>query len=146
MPTAESAKKLEFSSQVAGEIRAFSRSLGLDDWDIRVGDPDRFDYDLCEEGYIIRQDDERVATLYVHPEADAWQIERIVVHELLHVVLADLEFIASNGATVETMELYARFQERAISVLVGAITGNTIWQPVEACQKLNHAPGHNLDS
>lgn len=141
MPTAERAK--DFKCQVGGEINAYRTSLGLSDWDIRVGDPDRFDYDLCEEGYIIRQDDERVATLYVHPEADIWQIERIVCHELLHVLLSDMEFIACNGASVETMEMYSRFQERAISSLVGAITGNLIWQPVEACQKLNHAPGFN---
>ena len=64
-------------------------------------------------------------------------------HELLHLLLSDLEFIACNGASIEKMELYSRFQERVISELVGAITGNFIWQPVEACQKLSHAPGYN---
>lgn len=133
----------DFKSKVENAVRTYENNLGLDGWDIRVSDPERFDYDLCEEGYIIRQDDERVATIYVHPGADRWQTERIVCHELLHLLLSDLEFIACNGASIETMELYQRFQERAIGDLVGAITGNYIWQPVEACQKLSHAPGYN---
>ena len=134
----------DFKAKVENAVCTSQSVLGLSDWGIRVGDPERFDYDLCEEGYIIRQDDEKVATVYVHPGADRWQAERIVCHELLHLLLSDLEFIACNGASIEKMELYTRFQERVISELVGAITGNYIWQPVEACQKLSHAPGYNI--
>lgn len=125
-------------------ISDYRGSLGLSDWDIRVGDPAMFDYTLCEEGYIIRQDDERVATIYVHPEADRWQINRIVVHEMLHIVLSDMEFVACNGATIDEMELYQRFQERAIGQLTSAISGIDVWQPIVDCEKDAHAPGYNI--
>jgi Zn-dependent peptidase ImmA (M78 family) len=107
--------------EVAMVIQSLQGQLSLEAWEIDLADD--FDFDHGEDAYIVRQEDELVATLYINPHADKDQQDRLICHELLHLVLADMQFVACNGRDVDSMDLYSRFQERAINQLATAITG-----------------------
>jgi hypothetical protein len=125
-------------------IKTYQGLLGLQDWDIRLGDPRYFEFDVQEEAYIYHQDDERVAAIYLHPEANERQAVRLIGHELLHLVFLDLEFVACNGSSVDTMEAFARELERVIAVMTGVLTGFRTWDPISERQKEWYGPAYAI--
>ena len=102
--------------------------MGLEHWKIVVisGDPSTYLIDHAEPeeyAYVNLRQSDRTAEIHVHPmypeDSDKWW--SCVRHEMLHILMTDLEFIASNGRSIEVMELYNREQERVINVLASAL-------------------------
>lgn len=122
-------------------VELYGDLLGLYEWTIATAPDEDFDEASGEEAYIFHQDDERKATVYVHPAANDAQSRRLVCHELLHLVLADLVYLASNGRSPDVMDAVSRATERAISQIVGAITLEFDWEPIYAEQRKAHGLG-----
>lgn len=95
--------------------------LGLGAWSIIVAPSGDFDESLGEEAYIVKQDDERTATVYISPDAAESRARFLLAHELVHVVLADLEFIACNNRSIDIMEVYHRELERVCNTFARLI-------------------------
>ena len=110
------------------QVSDLQRRLGLTHWNIVVvpSDPDNYinsNAEPEEYSYVTMRQADRTAEIHVHPMYPApgskwWSCVR---HEMLHILMTDLEFIASNGRSIELMELYNREQERVINVLAKAL-------------------------
>lgn len=101
--------------------------LGLADWDIRV-DPRTPDegYRAQVEGWATR----RMAAIRIHPDAPEEALDRLVVHELLHLWLSQLEDTARPmqehtppGVDAAFARDWDRVEHQLIHVLEGALTG-----------------------
>lgn len=118
-------------------IDAWQDRLGLPHWNIRPGDPARFhegepDGQGGYEAYVTQQPNERQALLYVHPDTPDCQVERIVVHELLHLHLNELlDPMRSVGEfTPGALDWFSELEERIINVLCTAFLPDVAWEPV----------------
>jgi len=111
------------------DLNAWVTALGLTNWSIRIADPDDFDVAQDEDAYVYKDRRERYATIHINPEATNLQAERLLVHELLHLVLDDLQFLAMNDRSVAIMDVVDTELERVINTLSTALTG-TGWEPV----------------
>lgn len=110
-----------------GVIETWGDKLNLQSWDIRLSD--EFDASHGEEAYVTRKDDERTAVIHVHPDAGD-QAERLIVHELLHLVLSEVtDFAYTLSTSPSLMDLIRRKEELVINVLATALT-DTRYTPV----------------
>jgi len=96
-----------------------------------------YDGALDEDAYVRTEPRERVATIHVNPAANDTQWERLVVHELLHLVLNDLQALAMNDETVSMMDLIDLELERTINRLATAIS-NIDWEPIHEAVRAAH--------
>lgn len=110
-------------------------TLNLNDWTIRMGDG--FVEELEEDAYVRKERNEKVATIYIDPRANDTQWERLLVHELLHLVFDDLQFLASNDRPVHVMDQVHTALERTINVLSTALTGHQ-WEPINQVVRDRH--------
>lgn len=71
--------------------------LGLSTWDLTVEPDDEWDEEDTGNAYALRSNDYEKARLYFHPQRyPAWtrvETHRFVVHELLHLLTRDVEFV-----------------------------------------------------
>ena len=111
-----------------GQVTDLIKQLGLTHWQITVVETDPYSYseevaEPDEWAYVLLRQADRAADIYVHPsvKVDSQQWWSCVRHEMLHILMTDLEFIASNGRSIEVMELYNREQERVINTLAKAL-------------------------
>jgi len=111
-----------------GQVTDLIKQLGLTHWQIVVVATDPYSYndkaaEPDEWAYVTMRQADRHAEIFVHPsiKPDSPQWWSCVRHEMLHILMTDLEFIASNGRSIELMELYNREQERVINVLAKAL-------------------------
>lgn len=103
------------------DLAQMKTRLGLDRWKITIRSG-QFDASYGEAAYVRFRQDELEADIYVDPSVQGGPgYERLIVHELLHILMTDLEFTASNGRSVDVMEIYNREQERVINVLADAL-------------------------
>lgn len=81
-----------------GVVSLWIKRLGLQRWNIEVkwDDPDHFKSDI-DKAYIWRARDYEDARLYFNPNtSESWSMRTLhctVVHELLHLVTRDVEFV-----------------------------------------------------
>lgn len=68
-------------------------------------------------GYTSIDREERAATIHYDPALEGAALERVLKHELVHVLLADMDFIACNGRSIEIMEIFNLFEERVCNAL-----------------------------
>ena len=116
-------------------LEMYAGQLGLGEWTIRLADA--YDGALDEDAYVRTEPRERVATIHVNPAANDTQWERLVVHELLHLVLNDLQALAMNDETVSMMDLIDLELERTINRLATAIS-NIDWEPIHEAVRAAH--------
>lgn len=62
--------------------------------------------------------EQRVAIIRYNPDAVS---PEVLGHEMCHVLLADMDFIANNGRSIDIMEAYNLFEERVCNVVGGII-------------------------
>jgi hypothetical protein len=74
-------------------VRAWQERLGLGSWDITVKVEPVEGQDNAW-GACFPHDDYEVATIVIEPDVPGEQLERIIVHELLHLVVRDLDWSA----------------------------------------------------
>lgn len=110
--------RAQFMQRVEREITLWKGLLGLDEWSVRVGEPGEFRYQNCEKAYVLHDDTEYMATVHVDPDTEREALSSLVCHELLHLLMVDMQFAACTGASTETMDQYERAQERVINRLV----------------------------
>jgi hypothetical protein len=131
VPVPESPTRLSFLWE-AEQVAMYQDQLGLAEWIIRLGEG--FDEDLDEDAYVRVEPRERVATIFVNPEARVSGREcifqRLVAHELIHVLLFDLQSMAMNDRSIPIMDLIDTELERVINRLATAITGCS-WEPID---------------
>jgi len=114
---------------VDAAIQKWQDRLGLSEWRLYVASEWNPTTDR-EDAYVYRMAAEREAVVAVHPSAPIWYIERLVLHELLHLVHADLDDIAENNRSIEIMELYQAQLERVINALSTALCGES-YHPID---------------
>ncbi len=106
----------------------YQHLLSLSDWDIR------FDPTPPSEGTRAEVDGwamKRMAAIRIVPDAPIEALPRLVVHELLHLWLAQLEDLAAPlmaftppGADDTFRQAWDRMEHQLIHVLEGALTGD----------------------
>lgn len=116
------------AGHVSRLLDRYQHVLGLRDWDIRFdpeppGDGARAEID----GWAMK----RMASIRIDPRAPIDALPRLVVHELLHLWLAQLEELYSPAAAftppqVDTAfhQAWDRLEHQLIHVLEGALTGD----------------------
>jgi hypothetical protein len=116
-------------------VQMYATQLGLGQWTLRLGEV--FDSSYEEDAYVRVEHRELVATVFIDPRANDEQWERLLVHELLHLVLYDLQRLAMNDETIPMMDLVDLELERVINNLTNAIAGIP-WEPIrEVTRKLH---------
>ena len=87
--------------------------LRLEDWVITLEEDDSILH-----GYVsFERETKRAAILYNPETITAFHIR----HEMFHILMYDMSFLASNGRSVEVMEMYNLFEERVCNILAEAI-------------------------
>lgn len=83
----------------------------LTDWYISLEAIEGEDWD--SNAYVTFDREEKRATIHYAPNVTA----RDIRHEMTHVLLHDLVYLASNGRTVEMMDMVSLVEERLCNVL-----------------------------
>ena len=104
-------------------------------WDVTLSD----DFDsTTEDAYVLKNREEYSATIHIRPDVTAtWNAgrwERLLVHELLHLVFDDLEYLASNNRSIEVQDIIHVELERTINILSTTLTGQG-YEPMEPYDK-----------
>lgn len=123
----------ERTARIISAIDRYQADFRLGDWDIRH-DPDPPHGKGCsaETRY---HDSNRVVVLAIHPDVTGDQVERHVIHELMHVVMRDRymlthHVISKTGRTgLGIMDRLDEMDERLCELMAEAITG-TPWEPL----------------
>lgn len=99
-------------------IEELQQQLGLTHWLI-----------LLENGWgsldgeaaqTVYKQDERIATIRIGLGFTE-DVRHLIRHEMLHILLTDLEFLGCNGRSIEMMEAFNRELERVINQLSRAL-------------------------
>ena len=121
---------------------ANQRKLRLSDWDLRY-DP-KWDDSPEESANCHFRLNERVATIRLDPEVKGRNLDAHIVHELMHLVLADythtaMTAIAAAGPGAErVLDILGDMEERICDTIAHALTGVT-YIPVGSSKDV-HAP------
>lgn len=96
--------------------RRWQRDLGLTDWSVRYRTKSTHDENLAD---ISRDGDARIAIVTAYANAGGFPAERIALHEMLHLALADLLRVAAKrGADHnDTVLEEHRLIERLLAVI-----------------------------
>lgn len=127
-------------AQIKRRIAYWQRQLGLGGWDISYSplapDPDSL---ATTNPHVIT----RSAVLRIHPKAPEGQVERLIVHELAHVLFAEMTdlFERSKGAHQEEAQGFLdgqwhRSEEWVCERLASALTG------IDPVEFLDDQPDH----
>lgn len=104
------------------DIEKFRKSLGLHLWDITLKSDDSFDRTYGEDAYVMKRDDERIAVIYVNPFIiDTRRYLFLIAHEMVHILLSDMEFIACNGRSTDIMDIFNRELERVVNAIANML-------------------------
>ena len=88
--------------------------LRLGDWFIELTpDPEQRD------AHVVIEREHQRADIRFNPEAE--NLPHLIAHEMVHVLLADMDFIAMNGRSIEVMELYNLQEERVCNKLASIL-------------------------
>lgn len=87
--------------------------LRLDEWGVEVVAFDR----ATEPAKVIIEREKLQAVFWYDGEIDPPDMRRHLAHEVLHLLFADMDFVACNGRSVDIMEIYNLFEERACNAL-----------------------------
>ena len=124
-------------------VQMYSEQLGLGQWTLRLSEG--FDESYEEDAYVRVEHRELVATIFIDPRANDEQWERLLVHELLHLTLYDLQRLAMNDETIPMMDLVDLELERVINNLTQCIAGIP-WEPIApSVRKLHEFDLDDLD-
>lgn len=106
-------------------LEEWAEKLNLGQWLITLGTfvDDGPQGILGEDAYVNKEIRERVASIHITPHATDEQYPRLLVHELLHLVLTDMERFAMNDRPAAIMDIVDIEQERVINDLSTALTG-----------------------
>lgn len=124
--------------------QVWQERLGLRDWDVRFS-PQWLDEDDSDDGNVRYRTDEKVAVLRIHPRVTGKNVERVVVHELIHILLKDYtllanEWAAKNGESgIAVLDMLHDLEERIANQLATALTGQA-WVPTTATARVWYAP------
>ena len=96
------------------EVNRITRLLRLHDWTIST-------YNTADEkdAHVVIDREKRTAVIRYNPMAP--NLEFLVRHEMVHIFLADMDFVACNGRSVDIMEIYNLYEERVANVLAAAL-------------------------
>lgn len=98
---------------VDDRVSRLQAKLRLDDWTISTVPTTEVD-----DAHVALNREERLATLSYNPENDDAMF--YVAHEMVHVMLSDMDFLACNGRSIDIMEMYNMLEERVCNV-IGAL-------------------------
>lgn len=87
------------------------RLLRIEDWVIREDLLPGGKWD--SEAYVTMDREHKIATLHMTEAATREQ----VAHEMVHVMLHDMAYVASEGASVDRMTFYNMLEERACNII-----------------------------
>jgi hypothetical protein len=120
------------------QIEAWQPVLGLADWDVRYSpDPVGDDERACIDGWVVR----RIAVIRIDAGAPVEAIDRLIVHELMHLWLSQLQELVTPSQAFTPPHVDAAFaqawdrvEHQLLHVLEGAITGRpmVMWSKGEA--------------
>ena len=92
-------------------------ALRLDDWYVGLEESDD---PAVLTGWVKFDRENRRATIIYNPETVT---SHTIRHEMVHILLHDMSFLASNGRSVEMMEAINMYEERICNVLAEVLTG-----------------------
>jgi hypothetical protein len=72
-----------------------------------------------KDAHVVIAREARRATIRYNP--DAPNLQFLVKHEMVHVLLSDMDFIACNGRSIEVMEFYNLKEERVCNVIAAIL-------------------------
>lgn len=75
------------------------------------------DDDFVDTAYVSLDRENRKAQILYNFALDEDTLAFYLRHELVHVLLADMSFLASNGRSIEMMEAINLMEERVCNVL-----------------------------
>ena len=88
--------------------------LRLEDWRISTVNDDRL---ADTNAFVSFEREEKRATIHFTEDVT----ERDIRHEMCHVLLHDMAYVASEGSTVDRMTFYNMLEERVCNVLADAL-------------------------
>ena len=139
LTTLQDTPDLGHTAAIESAIVKWRYSLGLMSWNLSAAKSWDPEHD-SDDAYVYRHAGERHAIVAVRKDVPKGQVERLVVHELLHLVHARLDDVAENGRSVDIMELYQQELEVVLNTLSTALTGKA-WEPSGVWAKRFEAPG-----
>jgi hypothetical protein len=74
------------------------------------------------DAYVTTNLENQQATIYLGPVRGDDKIKHLIQHELAHILLADMAYVACNGRSVDIMEVYNMLEERVCNALADALT------------------------
>ena len=98
-------------TELNAAIIVYRSLLRLEDW---FFDVEELGEDWDSPAYVTFDRENKRATLHVRLHAVT---RDNVAHEMLHVLFYDMSFLACNGRSVEVMDMYNMYEERACNVL-----------------------------
>lgn len=129
---------------VTDRFITYQHKLRLGDWDIRYHDAWPEDKtDSTAETYISMGP--RAATITIHPDVVGPNLDCHVVHEMMHIVLAEYALAAKNaiaklGPGAEAvLDILGEMEERICDTVAHALTGVT-YIPVAGNSVEFHVP------
>lgn len=125
-------------------VLKWQEAFRLRDWDIRY-DPDQTGIDDDAIAQLEVEDTRKRATLRIREDIEGIQIERNVVHEMMHLVLRDYWYLANQviaktgDAGQGVMDVLSDYLERICETVAEATTGAP-WEPHGDQMSKLHAP------
>lgn len=125
-------------------LRELQERLGLGDWTIRYA-PTWLEGDDNEDANVRFRPDERVAVIRIHPRVPEALRPRLIAHELVHVLLKDLTYLAcsqvmkAGKSGIPVVDMLVDQEERICNALATALTGQR-WQPVTKKERVWYTP------
>lgn len=75
------------------------------------------DGDFVEDAHVDLDREKKTARIRYNVNLGGETLLLLLKHELVHVLLADMDFVACNGRSVEVMEIYNLHEERVANIL-----------------------------
>lgn len=131
-------------SDTSYSLSVWQTRLGLDGWDIRFA-PEWLDEDDGEDANVRFRTDEKVAVVRIRPKVQGANRERLVVHELVHVLLKDYTELANESVAragkpgFVVMDVLHDLEEVICNRIATALTGQ-VWIPTNKKEKVWFAP------
>lgn len=95
-------------------VRALKVKLRIQDWFIEL--TPKPELDTC---FVACQAQDRRAEVFYNPDDSLLKYH--IAHELVHVMLYDMSYLACDGQDIGTMKAYTYLEERVCDVVAGQI-------------------------
>ena len=98
------------ASDLLDYVHAVQHKLRIEDWKVELAEKP-----ALESAWVSTDREQRIATIFYNP--DAALLKYYIAHELAHVMLVELAYLACDGRTPDLMNAFSYLEERVCNTI-----------------------------